>query len=171
MSLALAAADNLHSGSMFCRQGGTRPPTLLAGVSADRLAPRVVQQPTLLRYPEATMQRNYSAVLADMGAADGRLLVQRRPDVLIAAEGRVAINLRSLQQLGATEAGARQTLVLNPRLAKLDMQAEQPAARLHARLAFWKQAYGLSAGGLEGCWACLPLCSVLFCLASPFLAP
>ena len=60
------------------------------------------------------------------------------------------MNLRSLQQLGATGAGARQTLVLNPRLAKLDMQVEQPAARLRARLAFWEQAYGLPAGGWVG---------------------
>ena len=135
---------------MFCRHGGTRPPTLLAGVPAGRLAPLVVRHPGLLRYPEATLQRNYSAVLAAMGAADGRLLVQRRPDILEAAEGRVAINLCSLQQLGATEEGARRVLLLNPRLAVLDMQAEQPAARLRARLAFWQQAYGLPAGGWVG---------------------
>lgn len=110
----------------------------------------ILQYPGLLGYAEATLQRNYNAVLAAMGVADGRLLVQRRPDILLSAEGRVAMNLLSLQQLGATEEGARHALLHTPALAALDMQAEQPAARLHARLVFWQQAYGLSAGGWVG---------------------
>ncbi|PRW57949.1 mTERF domain-containing mitochondrial [Chlorella sorokiniana] len=66
----------------------------LTGRPAASLAPIVLRYPSLLRYPEATLQRNYDAVLAAMGPADGRLLVQQRPSILAAAEGRVAANLR-----------------------------------------------------------------------------
>ncbi|PRW57678.1 neutral alpha-glucosidase AB [Chlorella sorokiniana] len=71
----------------------------LTGRPAASLAPIILRYPQLLRYPEATLQRNFAAVLAAMGPADGRLVVWKRPDILKAAEGRVAANLLSLQHL------------------------------------------------------------------------
>ena len=117
-----------------------------AGMDAAKLAAQVLSHPSLLHLPENTLQRNYDAVLADMEAKEeaGRLLVRRHPDVLLAAEGRVGLNLQTLQQLGATWKTAVTALECNGQLAKLNLQSPKFAARV----AFWQQTYGLSAGML-----------------------
>jgi hypothetical protein len=102
----------------------------------------VLGHPSLLQFCEETLQRKYDAVLANLGQARGRLLVGRYPHVLKAAEGRVGLNLQTLQQLGASPQAAETVLLANGRLAPLDLQTPKFAARV----AFWQQTYGLSAG-------------------------
>ena len=116
--------------------------THAAGLDAAKLAPVVLVHPHLLQLREETLQRKYDAVLAHLGQARGRLLVQRQPDVLKAAEGRVGLNLQTLQQLGASPQAAETVLLGNGRLGKLDLQSP----KLAARMAFWQQTYGVSAG-------------------------
>ena len=89
-----------------------------------------------------------------MGAEAAQVMLRARPDVLIAAEDRAALNIASLQQLfGISRDSAAGILSANTKLVKLDMQSEAAAAKLSSRVAFWQQAYQLQVGGF-GRWAC-----------------
>ena len=113
-----------------------------AGMDAAKVAAVVFRVPNLLAYPEDTLQRNYDRVLADIGEAEGRLLVRGCLEVLAAKEGRVGLNLQTLQELGASWETAKAVLRRNKDLAARDLQTPKFAARV----TFWQQTYNLSAG-------------------------
>ncbi|KAL4447614.1 hypothetical protein ABPG75_004833 [Micractinium tetrahymenae] len=112
----------------------------LTGRPASSLAAQVLNAPALLRYPEQTLQRNYNAIVEAVGSeATAKLLLSKRPQILIAAVDRVARNLQTLQQLGCSVEAAVAVLLGNARLGVLDL--EQPAFK--ARIDYWQAAYGL----------------------------
>ncbi|KAL4447593.1 hypothetical protein ABPG75_004812 [Micractinium tetrahymenae] len=110
------------------------------GRPASSLVARILVVPALLNYPEETLERNYAAVVDALGSeAAAKLLLSRRPDVLISAADRVARNLQTLQQWGCSPEAAVKMLLGNPRLGGLDL--EQPAFK--ARADYWQAAYSL----------------------------
>jgi len=119
----------------------------LAGLSPEELAPKVLRHPSLLQLSEETLQNKFDQILADAGEEAGRLMVQRRPDVLQGKEGRVGLNLRALQELGASPETAVAALVGNSMLGVLDLEQQQYAARV----AFWQQTYNLDSTGKRWC--------------------
>jgi hypothetical protein len=128
-----------------------------------------VLQTTLLRLTPDTLQRKFAAVEAALGPQGAQQLVRARPDALIGVEGRAALNISSLQQLfGCPAATCVDILLRNPRLAKLDMQSDAAAAKMHARVAFWLQAYGLPAA--EAAAKCAEMLHRSLCTVGPRVA-
>ncbi len=108
----------------------------------------MLRYPSLFRTSEELLQRKRDALVAAMGKQAAQDILLMRPNVLVADERRAELNIASLQQLfGISRQAAARILCSNTRLLLLDMQSSATAAKLSARMAFWQQAYGLSAGG------------------------
>ncbi len=120
-----------------------------------KLASRILVLPSLLQLSEQLLQRKCDALVAAMGKQAAQTILLMRPDVLATAEERSSLNITTLQQLfGVSWESAAGILCANTRLFKFDMQNDVTAAKLSARVAFWQQAYGLTAGE---CWLLLLL--------------
>ncbi len=129
--------------------GPPRPCTFLSltGVPDNKLASRILGYPALLHLSEALLQRKRNAVVATMGDQAAQTILCMQPEVLAMDEKRAVLNIAALQQLfGVSRESAAGILCSNTRLFKLGMENDITAAKLSARVAFWQQAYGLSAG-------------------------
>lgn len=99
------------------------------------------------------LQRKRDALVAAMGEHAAQTILLMRPDVLVTVADRAVLNITTLQQLfGVARESAAGILCANARLFMLDMQNDVTAAKLSARVAFWQQVYGLTAGK---CWLLL----------------
>ncbi|KAL4447607.1 hypothetical protein ABPG75_004826 [Micractinium tetrahymenae] len=114
----------------------------LTGAPTPRLAANILAVPGLLSYPEATLQRNYDAIVEAVGSeATARRLLSRCPQILVGAVDRLARNLQTLQQWGCSSTDAAVNVMLgNAKLGYLAL--EKPAYKQRAD--YWQEAYGLA---------------------------
>ena len=132
---------------------------------SHKLASRILPYATLLNTSEELLQRKRDALVAAMGERAAHTILCMRPDVLETVEERAALNLAALQQLfGVPQESAAGILCGNTRLLKLDMQSSVTEAKLSARVAFWQQVYGLTAG--ESWLFATAAANALFCMVS-----
>lgn len=128
-----------------------------AGVPDDKLASRVLRYPSLLGFSEELLQRKCNALAATMGEEAAQTILCMRLDVLVGVEQRAALNIAALQQqFGLSPDQAVGILCANICLLKFNMQSGATAAKLRARVEFWKQACGLSTAGE----LCVCMCGV-----------